>query len=1105
MAVCASCARACPPEFRFCPECGAPLPGPDVTGESGERKVVTVLFCDLVGFTSVSEHADPEDVRSRLMPYYRLLRECVEAFGGTVEKFVGDAVLALFGVPSRHEDDAERAIRAGLRALAVLAGQAPRLHVRIGVNTGEVLAVSAPGRPGEGSVAGDVVNTAARIQAGAPVDSLVVGEGTYRAAAQAFDFEALPALQAKGKAAPVAVYRVLAPKSRTGIEGLRVSAGPLVGRVAESEALRAAFEQVAQAGAPHLLTLLGEPGIGKSRLIAELARHLDRAPDLVVWRQGRCLPYGDGFWALAEIVKGHAGVLEADPPDVVVEKLAATLPAGARGVWLRERLLPLLGIGTDGAAGLEESFSAWSVYLAGFARRGPAVVVFDDLHWATEALLDFVAELPGRVGDAPLLVLCSARPELLERRASWADGEHAARLRLGPLSDTETAALVAMHLDDARLDPLTYRSVVERAAGNPLYAEEFARMVRERGSGGELAFPAGVQALIGARLDALAGPAKAVLAAAAVVGRVFWPGAVARLVGPGAEDLAGTLTLLARREFVRPLSEPGLAGEDGYAFSHGLVCDVAYAALPRAVRAARHLGVVGWLEDRPGIRLADAAEVLAHHSWRALELAEAAHEADLAEAARPAARRYALLAADKAANLDAEAALPLYERALGLTPAGEEGWADVRLRWAEAARHVDRLHEASGGYGEAAERYLRTGRGVPAARALAARASVRFYLGEQGHAADRERAAELLADEPPSPELTGALAELSAAAMLASAYRPAVGFADRALAHAERSTASGRALSSRGWALIGLGEVDRGTRDLEQAIDVLRAAGAGHGVAVCFNNLGLARWLTQGPPAALAVWEEGIAFARARGLSSAVRHMTASSLLPLIETGRLADALARADALYEEVRDTGHLLGLEALAARARVLVERGDPAAAELAERLLAAPRPPDDLVYLVIVVLPAVMGRLLGKDLPAARAALDLLAGQPALPDCEELGPRLPALVRCALAADHQALARALVDAVEPRFALHQHALVSARAELAAADGRAQDAYRDFTGAAGSWARFGNRLEQAQAELGAARAARALARPEAARHLRAARQLFAGMGATAMLGRLD
>jgi class 3 adenylate cyclase len=397
MTTCPSCGEENPERAKFCLECGAALEQAR-RAVAEERKIVTVLFCDLVGFTARSDAADPEDVRARLRPYHARLRSEIERFGGTVEKFIGDAVMAVFGAPVAHEDDPERAVRAGLRILAAIADlneQEPglELQVRIGVNTGEaVIALGARPEQGEGIATGDVVNTAARLQATAPVGALVIGEATYRQTREIFVYEPLDPVEVKGKEEPLVRHRVLSARARFGEDLTRAPGTPLVGREHDLAVLQATYGKAVRESSVQLVTVVGEPGLGKSRLVAELFAFVDSQPEIVSWRQGRCLPYGEGisFWALGEIVKAQTGILESDSPEQASTKLEAGLPAEEEDrEWLKARLGPLIGIDAGVAAAREESFTAWRRFLEAIATPRPGVFVFEDLHWAEEPLLAF--------------------------------------------------------------------------------------------------------------------------------------------------------------------------------------------------------------------------------------------------------------------------------------------------------------------------------------------------------------------------------------------------------------------------------------------------------------------------------------------------------------------------------------------------------------------------------------------------------------------------------------------------------------------------------------------------------------------------------------------
>ena len=477
--------------------CGTPLAVQEAGGRE-ERKVVTVFFADLVGFTGRAEQLDPEDVRAMLSPYYARVRSEIERFGGTVEKFIGDAVMAVFGAPVSHEDDPERAVRAALAAREAVqelneANPALDLHVRIAVNTGEaVVALDARPSEGEGMVAGDVVNTAARLQAAAPVDGILVGETTYRATERNVEYRDCEPVEAKGKAEPIPVWEALGARARYGVDVAQRGGAELVGRGQELDLLLEALARVERERTPQLVTLVGVPGIGKSRLVWELAQAVDANPDrFIFWRQGRSLPYGEGvaFWALAEIVKAQAGILETDSAETAETKLIETVsdlvPDASEARWVETQLRRLVGVSAEEEGGgdrRDEAFAAWRRFFEALAERLPAVLVFEDLHWADDNLLDFVDYLVDWATDSPLLVLGTARPELLERRPGWGGGKsNATTTSLSPLSEQDTARLISSLLEETVMPAEKQALLLSRAGGNPLYAEEYARMVAERG------------------------------------------------------------------------------------------------------------------------------------------------------------------------------------------------------------------------------------------------------------------------------------------------------------------------------------------------------------------------------------------------------------------------------------------------------------------------------------------------------------------------------------------------------------------------------------------------------------------------------------------------
>jgi predicted ATPase/class 3 adenylate cyclase len=838
---CPTCGAENPGGFRFCGSCGAALTV-EQAPERRERKVVTVLFADLVGFTSQAERLDPEDVRAILDGYHARLRSELEHYGGTVEKFIGDAVMALFGAPVAHEDDPERAVRAALAIRDALAEAradgGSDLHARIGITTGEAL-VHLGARPesGEGMAAGDVVNTAARLQSAAPVDGIVVDEPTYRATERRIAYDTADPVEAKGKSEPIPVWTVTGPRSSFGADVAESARTDLFGREREVAVLREALARVRRDGVPQLVTLVGVPGIGKSRLVYELSRIVDEDPDLIVWRQGRCLPYGEGgsFRALGDIVKAQAGILETDAGAEAVAKLrhavAALVSDEAEAAWVERQLAPLAGVAGGQAVGgeQEEAFTAWRRFVEALADGGPAVIVLEDLHWADDALLDFVEHLADWAAGVPLLVVCVARPELLSRRPGWGGGNpNSTTLSLAPLGDDDIARLVASLMERAVMPAEVQAALLARAGGNPLYAEEFVRLVLE--SDAELvhadALPSSVQAIIAARLDALDAGDKTLVQDAAVLGKVFWRGGVASLSGREPADVERRLHELVRRQIVRPDRRSSVAGETEYAFWHVLVRDVAYGQIPRAQRARKHGLAAAWIESLSSERLEDRADLLAHHYGTSLELARAAGQdtSDLVVPAREALRA----AGERSLAVHAFAAA---ERSLGaaleLWPEDDPERPLLLLAYARAA-----FVSGESGRDElvaARDALVQIGDLEHAAEAETVLAEAAWMAGEPADTLEHvERAATLVAGLSPSRGKAYVLANFSRYLMLAGRSTEAIAIGREALAMAEGlglDELRAHALNNIGSARHSTGDLG-GLADLEESVAIAERIGS---------------------------------------------------------------------------------------------------------------------------------------------------------------------------------------------------------------------------------------------------------------------------------------
>jgi len=614
MPTCPNCGQENPEGFRLCGMCGTPLE--QAAPSQAVRRTVTVLFSDVAGYTEAGERLDPEALRNLQSRYFDVARRALERHGATVEKFIGDAVMAVFGVPRLHEDDALRAVRAAVDLREAVAELG--LETRIGVNTGEVVAGSGEG---DALVTGDAVNLAARLEQLGGAGEILIGELTYRLVADAITAERVEALVAKGKKDPLAAYRLV--EVIPGAEArARSHDRPLVGRLNELELLRDSFARATRERAVHLVTVLGGPGVGKSCLVEEFLAGLE--PEAIVAR-GQCLSYGDGitYWPLSEAIRN------AVAPSASADEVRAALAAAVEGEPASGRVVQLVGeaIGIEeGSATSEETFWGFRKFFESLAREVPLVLVLDDIQWGEPTFLDLIEHLADLTRDAAVYLVCMARPDLLDVRPAWAGGKlNATTFLLEPLDEGETRDLIANLVGGDM--PVDVAATISAAAeGNPLFAEEMVGMLVDDGTlvrlnggwsvTGDLAaveVPPTIRALLAARLDRLPAQERAVLERAAVEGQIFHAGAVAELVPPEATAGVGnSLVSLVRREFLRP-EQALLAGEDAFRFRHLLIRDAAYDALPKATRAELHERLAAWLEAKVGARVHEYAEILGYH------------------------------------------------------------------------------------------------------------------------------------------------------------------------------------------------------------------------------------------------------------------------------------------------------------------------------------------------------------------------------------------------------------------------------------------------------------------------------------------------------------
>jgi class 3 adenylate cyclase/tetratricopeptide (TPR) repeat protein len=991
MDTCWSCRAELPPGARFCPSCGFERRAAAGSGE--ERKVVSVLFADLVGWTAQSERLDPEDVRARLVPFHDRVRSEIERLDGRVEKFIGDAVMALFGAPVAHGDDPERSVLAALAIRDAVADLNEQrgfdLHVRIGVATGEAI-VDLGARPeeGEGMAAGDIVNTGFRLAESASVDGILVDAATYGATQHAFDYRSAAPVQVKGKEKPLSVWEAT---------GRRVHPGepdtlPLLDRREELEPLVEAFSQ-----APHLVTVVGVPGIGKTRLVSELAATLEEAGTSPCWLRGRSLSYGEEtpFWALGEIVKAYAGIVRTDNPATTEAKLDEAVQdvlGGAAGAdRLASHLRPLVGLSGDERArgdSRAEAFFAWGRFFEALAERRPVVLVFEDIHWADEGLLEFIDHLAASVTEAPLLIICTARPSILERHPGWGGGHtNSTVIMLGPLPDEDTAELVATRLDRMRLPEEVETAVLARAEGNPLYAEEYARMLLDRGflgpegreleRTGDLPLPESVQGIISARLDGLPAEEKGLLQDAAVFGRVFSLGAVASMSGLPRFVLDERLGTLERKQFIRREEVPAAATASMHGFHHVLVRDVAYAQIPRARRAEKHRQAALWIESLKSERQ-DLAEMVAHHYQSALTYAEAAGQdtSELAQLTRDAL----LEAGERALALNGfDAAARFLEAALDLLPTDDEARPRVLFSYAKSLFH----RGATGATHLVAARdgLLAAGEKENAAEAEIMLAYLALWHGGDHDAAfaHLEAAYSLVADAPPSRAKAYVLGNAAHFLGLADEQERAIEVGRRALALAVElglEDVQAQSLRTIGWLRAARGD-PAGYADLEKSIEISLASNSPEFAVAYVNLAGSHMVFGNLAPAFEVLVEARRAIARYGRAHGSVWLQDLSRVAEDYWCGRWDDAVERADRLIDERRGLAYL-ETWIRNFRGQVRLARGDTAGAlEDSERALETARAAKDTQVLYPAL--AFRGRALaatGHDHEAGEPLGELLA---------------------------------------------------------------------------------------------------------------------------------
>jgi class 3 adenylate cyclase len=1108
MSSCPACARPLADDFAFCPGCGSPLGA--LPAAADERRTVTAVFCDLVGFTAMTEAADPEDVDACVRAYGARARDVIERHGGVVEKFIGDAVMGLFGVPLAHEDDAERAVRAALR-LVHAAGEiggpdGSSLQARAGVNTGLVLVRGgAVAASGQGVVTGDAVNLAARLQAAAPPGAVVAGALTHELTRRVVRYEPLAPFAVKGKAEPVEAWLALAPVSRTGAD--EADGGhldtPFVGRDVELAALEHEFDEALRTSQTQVALITGDAGMGKSRLVAELARRLDRRPELVTWRQGRCLPYEEGaaFGAFAEVVKSHAGILDTDGVETRRGKVDAAVPAVQDREWLLERLGALAGVPAPDSTA-EASAAASARFVAALAGIRPLVLVLEDVHRADDGFLSFVEELARvGVGDGALLLVLTARPGLLDRwpgflsPAAADDGAPPAatlRVALSPLAQAEVQSIVAAIGGYGAGEGLAER-VVQVAGGNPLYAEEATRLLA--GGRAEIEPPASLAAVYTARLDGLPAAQRDVLSDAAVIGVTFWDGA---LCSPGRRSRRATLEELDALEvagLVRAERASTVAGERQFTFVHTIAREVAYERLTRDTRARRHAAVADWLEAKAAGDETAFADELARHRSSAFALAEAAGDVSFASELRRPAVRSLRAAGQRARAIDAAEAERWYGRAVELVEADDGVRPALLGEWGRVLLERGRGDDAADAVRAAIEGFIRSSQPEAAAFWSDLLAGVLVNLEDPGWFQAQEDAMRLVEDVGPCAE--------KADVLLASAMWRLNPGNDRVRAWE---------IAGEYAAMVEELDLDRSGLDWLQAelqwragdrtgLETLRRMESAQpsndgGIAFCHASLAF-----DGPAAAIEVADEHIMYFERRAVpfcSEAFRSMLAAFQL---WAGEWETALATADAAASGLPDTSFMDRANARLVRLLYEVWSGtrptDGLVAEVAARAAASPIADTGFWCSVACAAAATAAGRVDEARAAIRTAAVRADGDP-----EYIFLVFPEAVRLALVLGETAAAHELAAYPETDLPVAVHVRTTAAALLAEADGRTDEAAAGFADAAARWHDFGVPYEEAHALLGLGRCLATLVREaDAATTLADAARTFTRLGATPAL----